>query len=131
MDVYSAMKAAIIAYPVDGGQLRPADSRQLHSSGDGAGRTHPADLEQLHQMHRQFDEAYLTRMGTPADIAACCVYLASSAGEYVTGANFILDGGLSAHGAFPPGPPAMRAALHVGDEEGRSAAPRAGAGKQN
>ena len=132
MDVYSAMKAAITGLTR---AMAVSYGRRIRVNCISPGmvlveRTQPI-WNSYTEMHRQFDEAYLTRMGTPADIAACCVYLASSAGEYVTGANFILDGGLSAHGAFPPGPPAMRAALHVGDEEGRSAAPRAGAGKQN
>jgi glucose 1-dehydrogenase len=37
----------------------------------------------------------LGRLGTPEDIAPMVVFLASSDADYVTGATFYLDGGLS------------------------------------
>lgn len=70
-------------------------------------------------MYEQYNEGYLARMGQPSDIAEFCVYLASSAGEYVTGANFMLDGGMSIHGTVPPGPEEMRSWFYVGDEKGK------------
>ena len=42
----------------------------------------------------------LTRLGTPQDIAYCCVYLASDESEYVTGAVFNIDGGMHAKGTY-------------------------------
>jgi NAD(P)-dependent dehydrogenase (short-subunit alcohol dehydrogenase family) len=38
----------------------------------------------------------LGRFGTPAEVAAMCVYLLSDAADFVTGAEFVLDGGLTA-----------------------------------
>ena len=35
-------------------------------------------------------------VGTPEDIAYCAVYLASDEARFVTGANFMVDGGLTA-----------------------------------
>jgi NAD(P)-dependent dehydrogenase (short-subunit alcohol dehydrogenase family) len=38
----------------------------------------------------------LGRMGTPAEAAAMCVYLLSDESAFVTGAEFVIDGGLTA-----------------------------------
>jgi 3(or 17)beta-hydroxysteroid dehydrogenase len=38
----------------------------------------------------------LGRMGTPAEAAALCVYLLSDESRFVTGAEFVIDGGLTA-----------------------------------
>ncbi|HML13204.1 MAG TPA: SDR family oxidoreductase, partial [Xanthobacteraceae bacterium] len=38
----------------------------------------------------------LGRFGTPAEVAALCVYLLCDESAFVTGAEFVLDGGLTA-----------------------------------
>jgi glucose 1-dehydrogenase len=43
------------------------------------------------------DEIPLHRMGKPEEVAAMCVYLASDDASYVTGASFIIDGGMTKH----------------------------------
>lgn len=40
--------------------------------------------------------APLTRLGTPADVANACVFLASPLASWVTGHNLVVDGGVSA-----------------------------------
>jgi glucose 1-dehydrogenase len=49
---------------------------------------HPAEERKL------MAEIPLRRMGKPEEIAALCVYLASPAAAYVTGASFVIDGGM-------------------------------------
>ena len=41
------------------------------------------------------EEIPLGRVGQPEEIAALCAYLASNAAAYVTGATFVIDGGLT------------------------------------
>ena len=36
------------------------------------------------------------RLGTPAEVADMCVYLLSDESRFVTGAEFVIDGGLTA-----------------------------------
>ena len=38
----------------------------------------------------------LGRLGTPAEVADLCVYLLSDESRFVTGAEFVIDGGLTA-----------------------------------
>lgn len=45
----------------------------------------------------------LKRFGTPEEVAALCVYLASAESGYMTGAELTLDGGLLAGSAASPG----------------------------
>jgi NAD(P)-dependent dehydrogenase (short-subunit alcohol dehydrogenase family) len=45
----------------------------------------------------------LKRFGTPEEVAALCVYLASPESAYMTGAELTLDGGLLAGSAASPG----------------------------
>ena len=70
---------------------------------------HPAFLEgpMVDEMLRQtnFPDAAraritrdipLGRLGTPAEVADMCVYLLSDESRFVTGAEFVIDGGLTA-----------------------------------
>ncbi len=41
------------------------------------------------------DEILLHRMAKPQEVAAMCVYLASDDASYVTGASFMIDGGMT------------------------------------
>src|SRR6185436_6297320 len=46
--------------------------------------------------HR-IDATPLGRFGTPADIAAGCLYLASDEASWVTGSELVIDGGMTAN----------------------------------
>ena len=41
------------------------------------------------------DEIPLRRMGKPDEIAGLCIFLASESGAYVTGASYVIDGGMT------------------------------------
>lgn len=57
----------------------------------------PMDVEIEHN-RREYDallaEIPLRRMGKPEEVAALCVYLASADAAYVTGASYVIDGGM-------------------------------------
>jgi glucose 1-dehydrogenase len=52
-------------------------------------KRNPKEMEQL------LSEIPLRRMGKPEEVAELCVYLASDAAAYVTGASLFIDGGMS------------------------------------
>ena len=47
----------------------------------------------------------LGRLGTPDDVVAAAVFLASDEASYITGANLVIDGGWSS--VLPGAPPDM------------------------
>ncbi len=118
MDVYSAIKGAVISLTRSmavsyGHRIRV----NCISPGMVVVERTAGIFAKTPEVREQVQADYLTRAGKPDDIAYCAIFLASDEGEYVSGANFMLDGGLTIHGAFPPGPASSRARLQVGAEE--------------
>jgi len=60
--------------------------------------------EREQRMREYAGSAPLNRFGTPEEVAALAVYLASDESAYTTGAEFTLDGGMLAGTAVPPRP---------------------------
>ncbi len=60
----------------------------------------PMDAK-LKRDRKEYDELLseipLRRMAKPEEIAGLCAFLASEAGAYVTGASYIIDGGMTRH----------------------------------
>ena len=50
-------------------------------------------LEPLRESGRPLMDSPIRRLGTPEDIANCALYLASDESSFVTGAEFVVDGG--------------------------------------
>jgi len=97
MGVYSVSKAAILMLTqVLAMELGPANI-QVNAIAPGVIRTR---FSQLLWQTSQFSEPILShlplsRFGEPEDVSGLALYLASSAADYVTGAVFVVDGGLN------------------------------------
>jgi glucose 1-dehydrogenase len=48
-----------------------------------------------HKIDELLSEIPLHRMGSPEEVAGLCVFLASDEGSYVTGASYVIDGGMT------------------------------------
>jgi len=97
---YGAAKAAVIAHARAAAQeLAPHGIRvNTVSPGllwrDGIERAWPDGVRRWH------GRAPLQRMGMPEDVADACLFLASPGARWITGANLLVDGGVSAKQLF-------------------------------
>jgi len=56
----------------------------------------PATLPYIDKILSRLEKQMLKRIGKPEDIAYCALYLASDEASWVTGADFVIDGGRTA-----------------------------------
>ena len=114
MDVYSAFKGALIALARS---MAVSYAHRVRVNTISPGVVIVERTEELWhtvpEMEQQARTEYLTPVGRAADIAHCAVYLASDEASYVTGANFVIDGGMTIKGALPPGPASVRSTLQM------------------
>jgi NAD(P)-dependent dehydrogenase (short-subunit alcohol dehydrogenase family) len=102
MGVYGVSKAAIIMLTqILAMELGPANI-QVNALAPGVIKTR---FSQLLWQTPQFSEPILARLplarfGEPEDVASLALYLASPAADYVTGAVFVVDGGLNVASAM-------------------------------
>lgn len=100
---------AATAYSASKGGLRTmskAVAIELAAEGIRCNSVHPGSIETgMLKYASQFDPQRhaaiinavpMHKLGRPADIAACVCFLLSDAAGYVTGAEFVVDGGLTA-----------------------------------
>jgi NAD(P)-dependent dehydrogenase (short-subunit alcohol dehydrogenase family) len=97
---YGAAKAAVIAHTRAAAQeLAPHNIRvNAVSPGliwkEGIERAWPDGVRRWHS------GAPLERMGMPEDVADACLFLASPGARWITGANLVVDGGVTARQLF-------------------------------
>lgn len=109
--IYSATKGALIA-------LTRAMSTDYARHGIRVNCVSPGtiDTPMLHdfvaeqgdpaELLRQFDEMHpLGRIGQIEEVAEVCLFLASDRASFVTGSNYVVDGGLSVRGEQPQDDP--------------------------
>jgi len=91
---YSASKAGIIALTKTTAKELALRNINVNAVAPGFIQTEmtaklPEDLRQ-----KMLQAISLNRLGTPADVAAACLFLASRESDYITGQTIIVDGGM-------------------------------------
>lgn len=94
---YNAAKAAIIMHARSAALEYGPDGIRVNTVSPGL--IDPGDLDQrwpdgVARWHRA---APLGRLGTARDVGAACVFLASTMASWITGADLVVDGGVSCH----------------------------------
>jgi 3alpha(or 20beta)-hydroxysteroid dehydrogenase len=85
--------------------LTKAAALDLGRDGIRVNSVHPGVIQTPMTEGMTFDTGHvpLHRIGQPAEIAQLAVYLASEESSFVTGAEFVIDGGETAGTVVPPG----------------------------
>lgn len=91
---YSASKAGVIALTKTAAKELAARNINVNAVAPGFIQTDmtarlPEDLKR-----KMLEAIPLARLGTPADVAAACVFLASADADYITGQTIVVDGGM-------------------------------------
>jgi NAD(P)-dependent dehydrogenase (short-subunit alcohol dehydrogenase family) len=97
---YAAMKAGLIAHGNDLAHTLAAKGVRVNCVSPGAVHFEGGFWDQAsQQMPELYDAAVqrtaMGRLGTPDEIARCVRFLASPESSYVTGSNFVVDGGFT------------------------------------
>ena len=98
-DVYSAMKAGLQGLTKSMSVSCAADRVTVNCIAVGSVVVEKTADAWEQPVRNEFWKRHgLTRVGRPDDIAACCLWLGSDEGEYVTGSVISVDGGMAAKG---------------------------------
>ncbi len=97
---YNAIKAAVINYSKSLARQYASHAIRCNVICPGiidfpGGMWQSVKAEDPQRYKERLESIPLKRMGTPADIASTACFLASEHASYITGANIVIDGGLS------------------------------------
>jgi 3-oxoacyl-[acyl-carrier protein] reductase len=81
-------RAAALEYGRNGIRVNSVSPGLIHRAG--------LDVEWPEGVQRWMDKVPLGRLGTPNDVADAVLFLLSPAARWITGANLVIDGGMSA-----------------------------------
>ena len=92
MIAYSTSKAAVIGFVRSmAGALGP--NVRVNGVAPGLIRTDMSDAMDPDLLSRMEEEAFVKRLGVPADISAAVLFLLSGDAGFISGQTFVVDGG--------------------------------------
>lgn len=97
---YGAAKAAVIAHTRAAAQELAPHCIRVNAVSPGLIWAEGIEQSWPDGVRRWHDRAPLERMGMPEDVADACLFLASPGARWITGANLLVDGGVSASQLF-------------------------------
>jgi len=97
---YGAAKAAVIAHTRAAAQELAPHGIRVNTVSPGLIWAQGIEQSWPDGVQRWHDRAPLERMGMPEDVADACLFLASPAARWITGANLLVDGGVTARQLF-------------------------------
>lgn len=100
--LYSATKGALTAFAKGAALDLSGKKIRVNAIAPGMVNTPLIDFANISEEQRRANESFypMKRYGEPADIAGAAVYLLSDASQWVTGQQFVIDGGLTAGGGM-------------------------------
>jgi 3-oxoacyl-[acyl-carrier protein] reductase len=92
---YAASKAGIIGFTKS--MARELASRSINVNAVAPGYIQTAMTDKLSEeaRNRMLANIPLGKLGTPADVAGVCLFLASPESDYITGQTIVVDGGMA------------------------------------
>ena len=97
---YNASKAAVIALTRSAPVEYAPQHIRVNSVSPGLIERPGIERQWPDGVRRWTERAPLGRLGTPADVANACVFLASPLASWITGHDLVVDGGISAAPAY-------------------------------
>ena len=100
MRPYNSVKAALLAYVAGQAQDLAAEKIRVNAVSPGSiyfegGIWNDIEQQDPARFKRTEESVAMGRLGRPEEIARAVVFIASPAASYVTGSNFVVDGGLT------------------------------------
>jgi NAD(P)-dependent dehydrogenase (short-subunit alcohol dehydrogenase family) len=97
---YGAAKAAVIAHTRAAAQELAPHGIRVNAVSPGLIWNEGIERDWPDGVRRWHNRAPLERMGMPEDVADACLFLASPGARWITGANLVVDGGVTARQLF-------------------------------
>jgi NAD(P)-dependent dehydrogenase (short-subunit alcohol dehydrogenase family) len=97
---YSAAKAAVVMYTRTAALELGGKGIRVNCVSPGLIWREGLDRDWPEGVNAYLQAVPLGRLGQPDDVADACLFLASSAARWITGANLIVDGGVLTHRVY-------------------------------